>query len=85
MLFLVFTFNCIRFSIAGLKTIVAALIVAVQRLRDVMILTLFILSIFALVGLQIYMGALKRKCVHIPPEGEANMTLEYQQNDSKWG
>ncbi len=28
-----------------------------------MILTLFILSVFALIGLQLYMGVLKRKCV----------------------
>ena len=40
--------------VPGLKTIVGALMEAVRRLRDVMILTLFVLSIFALVGLQIY-------------------------------
>ena len=36
---------------------------AVRRLRDVMILTVFVLSIFALVGLQLYQGSLKQKCV----------------------
>jgi len=50
----------------GLKTIVGALLEAVRRLRDVMILTVFVLSIFALVGLQLYQGSLKRKCVHDP-------------------
>lgn len=39
---------------------------AVRRLRDVIILTLFVLSIFALVGLQIYQGTLLNKCVLIP-------------------
>ena len=45
--------------LTGLKTIVGALMEAVRRLRDVMILTVFVLSIFALVGLQIYQGTLK--------------------------
>ncbi len=36
---------------------------AVKRLRDVMILSVFVLSIFALIGLQIYQGVLKQKCV----------------------
>mgnify|MGYP001810626237 CR=1 FL=1 len=47
----------------GLKTIVDSLIQSVIRLRDVMILTSFVLSVFSLVGLQLYMGVLKRKCV----------------------
>jgi hypothetical protein len=45
---------------------------AVRRLRDVMILSVFVLSIFALIGLQIYQGTLKQKCIKIPdhmPEG----------------
>jgi hypothetical protein len=46
-----------------LKTIVGALLEAVRRLRDVMILTVFMLSIFALVGMQLYMGTLRQKCV----------------------
>uniref|UniRef100_A0A8C2DHU8 Sodium channel protein n=1 Tax=Cyprinus carpio TaxID=7962 RepID=A0A8C2DHU8_CYPCA len=49
--------------IPGLKTIVGALIQSVKKLSDVMILTLFCLSVFALVGLQLFMGALKQKCV----------------------
>jgi len=36
---------------------------AVRRLRDVIILTLFMLSIFALIGLQLYHGKLTRKCI----------------------
>jgi len=49
--------------VPGLKTIVDSLIQSVVRLRDVSILTSFILSVFALVGSQLYMGVLKRKCV----------------------
>lgn len=48
---------------AGLKTIVGALLEAVRRLRDVMILTVFVLSIFALVGMQLYSGTLRQKCI----------------------
>ena len=57
--------------VPGLKTIVDSLIQSVVRLRDVMILTLFVLSVFALVGLQLYMGVLKRKCVW---HGPSNMS-----------
>jgi len=53
---------------AGLKIIVGALMEAVRRLRDVIILTLFMLSIFALIGLQLYHGKLLRKCIRQPDE-----------------
>ena len=55
-------YHCLIFF-PGLKTIVGALLEAVIRLRDVGILTSFVLSIFALVGMQLYMGALRNKCV----------------------
>ncbi|XP_076332243.1 sodium channel protein para-like isoform X6 [Tachypleus tridentatus] len=53
--------------IPGLKTIVGAVIESVKNLKDVIILTVFSLSVFALLGLQIYMGVLTQKCVEIPP------------------
>ncbi|XP_041960946.1 sodium channel protein type 4 subunit alpha B-like [Alosa sapidissima] len=49
--------------IPGLKTIVGALIQSVKKLADVMILTMFCLSVFALIGLQLFMGMLRQKCV----------------------
>uniref|UniRef100_A0AAY4ABR9 Sodium channel protein n=1 Tax=Denticeps clupeoides TaxID=299321 RepID=A0AAY4ABR9_9TELE len=49
--------------IPGLKTIVGALMQAVKKLSDVMILTVFCLSVFALIGLQLFMGNLRQKCV----------------------
>ncbi|XP_030053995.1 sodium channel protein type 5 subunit alpha isoform X2 [Microcaecilia unicolor] len=49
--------------IPGLKTIVGALIQSVKKLADVMILTVFCLSVFALIGLQLFMGHLRQKCV----------------------
>ena len=39
-------------SVSGLKTIVGAVIESVKNLRDVIILTCFTLTVFALVGLQ---------------------------------
>uniref|UniRef100_A0A8C5FIA9 Sodium channel protein n=1 Tax=Gadus morhua TaxID=8049 RepID=A0A8C5FIA9_GADMO len=52
--------------IPGLKTIVGALLQSVKKLSDVMILTVFCLSVFALIGLQLFMGHLKQKCILIP-------------------
>uniref|UniRef100_H2ZFQ9 Sodium channel protein n=1 Tax=Ciona savignyi TaxID=51511 RepID=H2ZFQ9_CIOSA len=52
---------------AGLKAIVSALIESVKALKDVMILTLFCLSVFALIGLQLFMGSLRQKCIKTWP------------------
>ncbi|KFP75989.1 Sodium channel protein type 10 subunit alpha, partial [Acanthisitta chloris] len=49
--------------IPGLKVIVNSLVESVKKLADVLILTLFCLSVFALIGLQLFMGNLKSKCV----------------------
>ncbi|XP_039188145.1 sodium channel protein type 1 subunit alpha isoform X5 [Crotalus tigris] len=53
--------------IPGLKTIVGALIQSVKKLSDVMILTVFCLSVFALIGLQLFMGNLRHKCLYWNP------------------
>uniref|UniRef100_A0A8C0W976 Sodium channel protein n=1 Tax=Castor canadensis TaxID=51338 RepID=A0A8C0W976_CASCN len=71
--------------IPGLKTIVGALIQSVKKLSDVMILTVFCLSVFALIGLQLFMGNLRNKCVQWPPTNasleehsiERNITVNY--------
>ncbi|KAG8510387.1 Sodium channel protein type 3 subunit alpha, partial [Galemys pyrenaicus] len=57
--------------IPGLKTIVGALIQSVKKLSDVMILTVFCLSVFALIGLQLFMGNLRNKCLQWPPSESA--------------
>uniref|UniRef100_A0A7M4E970 Sodium channel protein n=1 Tax=Crocodylus porosus TaxID=8502 RepID=A0A7M4E970_CROPO len=49
--------------VPGLKVIVGALIQSVKKLADVMILTVFCLSVFALIGLQLFKGNLRNKCV----------------------
>ncbi|MGH0142757.1 UNVERIFIED_CONTAM: hypothetical protein FKN15_076781 [Acipenser sinensis] len=62
--------------LTGLKTIVGALIQSVKKLSDVMILTVFCLSVFALIGLQLFMGNLRQKCIQWPPaESGSNLTF----------
>lgn len=74
----------------GLKTIVGAVIESVKNLRDVIILTMFSLSVFALMGLQIYMGVLTQKCIkNFPNDGSwGNLTAEnwekFNSNESKY-
>ncbi|XP_037647118.1 sodium channel protein type 4 subunit alpha B [Sebastes umbrosus] len=72
--------------IPGLKTIVGALIQSVKKLADVMILTVFCLSVFALIGLQLFMGNLRQKCVLIPPlllgNGTSDIDAGYYGNDT---
>lgn len=77
--FLLFSF------LAGLKTIVGAVIESVKNLRDVIILTMFSLSVFALMGLQIYMGVLTQKCVQQPPAGLSPPEwYDFVHNESKY-
>ncbi|KAL0984438.1 hypothetical protein UPYG_G00141510 [Umbra pygmaea] len=52
--------------IPGLKTIVGALVQSVKKMGDVMILTVFALAVFALIGLQLFMGNLRNKCIRWP-------------------
>uniref|UniRef100_A0A8C0VT71 Sodium channel protein n=1 Tax=Cyanistes caeruleus TaxID=156563 RepID=A0A8C0VT71_CYACU len=66
------TFRVLR-ALKTISTIVGALIQSVKKLSDVMILTVFCLSVFALIGLQLFMGNLRNKCLQWPPE---NFTLE---------
>ncbi|XP_018568926.1 sodium channel protein para isoform X1 [Anoplophora glabripennis] len=76
--------------VPGLKTIVGAVIESVKNLRDVIILTMFSLSVFALMGLQIYMGVLTQKCIkNFPNDGSwGNLTDEnwerFVSNETNW-
>uniref|UniRef100_A0A4W4FRV3 Sodium channel protein n=1 Tax=Electrophorus electricus TaxID=8005 RepID=A0A4W4FRV3_ELEEL len=69
--------------IPGLKTIVGALIQSVKKLSDVMILTVFCLSVFALIGLQLFMGNLRNKCVLLPHGSVASPT-DYPNTTFNW-
>ncbi|KAM9663925.1 sodium channel protein type 9 subunit alpha isoform 1-T1 [Trichechus inunguis] len=75
--------------IPGLKTIVGALIQSVKKLSDVMILTVFCLSVFALIGLQLFMGNLRNKCFRSPSENNETFesilkTLETEEDYRKY-
>ncbi|NXG22757.1 SCN5A protein, partial [Grallaria varia] len=61
--------------VPGLKIIVGALIQSVKKLANVMILTVFCLSVFALIGLQLFKGNLRQKCIKNTTES-CNKTWE---------
>uniref|UniRef100_A0A1I8IWT3 Sodium channel protein n=1 Tax=Macrostomum lignano TaxID=282301 RepID=A0A1I8IWT3_9PLAT len=50
-------------TLSGMKTIISALLSSFRMLMEVIILTMFCMSVFSLVGLQVYMGVLRNKCV----------------------
>ncbi|KAM7176582.1 sodium channel protein type 5 subunit alpha-like [Macrochelys suwanniensis] len=65
----------------GLKIIVGTLIQSIKKLADVMILTVFCLSVFALIGLQLFKGNLRHKCVRNFNSTNGTIYLD----DKKWG
>uniref|UniRef100_A0A8C4YNW4 Sodium channel protein n=1 Tax=Gopherus evgoodei TaxID=1825980 RepID=A0A8C4YNW4_9SAUR len=71
----------LNFISLGLKVIVSALIHSVKKLADVMILTIFCLSVFALIGLQLFKGNLRHKCVRNFNFTNGTLYLD----DKKWG
>ena len=52
-------------SIEGLRMLVTALISALPLLRDTIIVLIFFFLIFAIAGLQLWLGVLKKRCVNI--------------------
>lgn len=78
-----FPLSYYKLLMSGLKTIVGAVIESVKNLRDVIILTMFSLSVFALIGLQIYMGVLRQKCIKLFPE-DGSMGNATEENKLKF-
>ena len=70
--------------IPGLKTIVSAIVYSVKSLRDVIILTCFVLAVFALLGLQVYMGALSQKCLRNYPTDPEDLLVWGNLTDENW-
>ena len=62
---------------------VNALLKSMTMLSDVLILTLFFLCIFALVGMQLFVGQLRNKCVATPPPPGSIGYDRYISNQSK--
>ncbi|XP_016055149.1 PREDICTED: sodium channel protein type 7 subunit alpha [Miniopterus natalensis] len=54
----------------GVKSYVGTLLQCVKKLTGVIILTLFFLSVFSLIGMGLFMGNLKHKCLRWPQENE---------------
>ncbi|XP_043432883.1 sodium channel protein type 7 subunit alpha isoform X1 [Prionailurus bengalensis] len=54
----------------GLKSFVGILTHCLKKLTGVIILTLFFLSVFSLIGMGLFMGNLKHKCLRWPQENE---------------
>ncbi|XP_057602799.1 sodium channel protein type 7 subunit alpha [Hippopotamus amphibius kiboko] len=54
----------------GLKSFAGILIDCVKKLTGVVILTLFFLTVFSLIGMGLFMGNLKHKCLRGPQENE---------------
>nr|XP_039264940.1 sodium channel protein type 3 subunit alpha-like isoform X4 [Styela clava]XP_039264941.1 sodium channel protein type 3 subunit alpha-like isoform X4 [Styela clava]XP_039264942.1 sodium channel protein type 3 subunit alpha-like isoform X4 [Styela clava]XP_039264944.1 sodium channel protein type 3 subunit alpha-like isoform X4 [Styela clava]XP_039264945.1 sodium channel protein type 3 subunit alpha-like isoform X4 [Styela clava] len=52
--------------VPGLRGIVKALLRSIRALQDAVVLTIFCVSVFALVGYQLFSGTLRNKCVLIP-------------------
>ncbi|XP_031566038.1 sodium channel protein type 2 subunit alpha-like isoform X2 [Actinia tenebrosa] len=72
-------------AVEGLKTMVNALLKSMKMLSDVLILTIFFLCIFALVGMQLFVGALRNKCVlNVPHQNATNDFFTYAKNTSVW-
>jgi len=75
-------------AVPGLKAIVSALIQSIKELKDVGILFMFCLSVFALIALQLFKGTLRNKCVRNYPwdefEREYNATLAPDYTGGNW-
>lgn len=55
---------CLLFT--GLRAIVKALLRSIRALKDAIVLTIFCVSVFALIGYQLFHGTLRNKCVLEP-------------------
>jgi hypothetical protein len=62
---------------------VNALLKSMKMLSDVLILTTFFLCIFALVGMQLFVGVLRNKCVLSMPQNTTTDFSTYVKNTSK--
>ena len=61
---------------------VNTLLKSMKMMTDVMILTVFFIAIFSLIGLQLFMGVLHNRCIKIG-ENDTYIEKEFHQNLSK--
>ena len=62
---------------------VNTLLRSLKLLSDVLVLFLFFLIVMALIGLQLFVGELRNKCVSNIPTNLTVDFMEYIQNESK--
>ncbi|XP_066927937.1 sodium channel protein 1 brain-like isoform X5 [Clytia hemisphaerica] len=70
-------------TVKGLKAMVNTLLKSMKMMTDVIILTLFFISIFALIGLQLFPGQLRSRCV----KGRGNLSIfedDYYKKKENW-
>ena len=75
--------NALFLYILGLRAMVNTLLRSLKLLSDVLVLFLFFLAVMALIGLQLFVGELRNKCVRDMP---VNLTIDFNdhlQNESK--
>lgn len=75
--------NLAVFSL-GLRAMVNTLLRSLKLLSDVLVLFLFFLAVMALIGLQLFSGELRNKCVLNIPVGNISLNMqERAPNESK--
>ncbi|CAH3140850.1 unnamed protein product [Porites lobata] len=70
--------------ISGLRAMVNTLLRSLKLLSDVLVLFLFFLVVMALIGLQLFVGELRSKCVLNVPSNLTVDLMEYIRNESVW-
>ena len=68
----------------GLRMMVNTLLASMKMLWDVLILTMFFICIFALVGMQVFVGVLRNKCAEPVPDNLQTSYIDYASNSSEW-
>ncbi|XP_068729717.1 sodium channel protein 1 brain-like [Montipora capricornis] len=72
-------------ALKGLRAMVNTLLRSLKLLSDVMVLFLFFLGVMALIGLQLFSGELRNKCILNTPNGNLSVNLkERALNQSFW-
>lgn len=74
----------LRLLFLGLKMMVNTLLASMKMLWDVLILTMFFICIFALVGMQVFVGVLRNKCTEPGPENLQISYKDYASNPSEY-
>ncbi|XP_031570121.1 sodium channel protein 60E-like [Actinia tenebrosa] len=71
-------------ALKGLRTMVNSLLRSLKLLTDVLVLFMFSLCVLALIGLQLFSGELRNKCVQLPLPNTSIEYVRYINNASNW-